>query len=183
MAITFDPINKRIVLDTSYVKNTTLYSRWKEWVKEGDNAKFLPAFSTVGGDPLGGDRFVAAYIFLTNGWKIRPMETSHTLVIDGNITSTDGLDPVVPTLGQHQVLVQYTVPVQAQAIATSGGGGGASAAEVAAAVRVALGPELAKIEQFRFTEPNKVDAHCDGGGSTNPPAPVLKWNGSAWVPQ
>lgn len=134
----FDPTQKRIILSSSYLSAVDLYSKWKEWARTGDNAKFYPALRVVGGDPLGGSRYVSPYVFLTNGWKVRPMESSHTLVIDGNLTDESGGDPVVPTLGAFNVLVQYTVPVQAQALATSGGGAGASPAEIAAAVVSAL---------------------------------------------
>jgi hypothetical protein len=174
MAITFDPTNKRIILGSAFVSTSQIYSRWKEWVQTADNAKYLPAFRAIGGDPLGGALYVSLYLFLQNGWKIRPMESSHTLVIEGNISVDGGGDPVVQTLGNYNVLVQYTVPERAQAIATSGGSGGsgASAAEIAAAVRAELTSELAKIQQLTFTIPNRVDS---AGNS-------LVWNGSAWVP-
>lgn len=137
MAITFDPIAKRIILDSAFVDVKDVYSRWKEWVRVDDNAKYEPAFTTLGGDPLGGGLFVASYFFLENGWKIRPMEMNHTLILDGTLTSRDGLPPVVPTLGTFNVNVQYTIPVQAQGIATSGSSG-PSASEIAAAVLSAL---------------------------------------------
>lgn len=171
MAITFDPTNKRIILGSAFVSTSQIYSRWKEWVQTADNAKYLPAFRAIGGDPLGGALYVSLYLFLQNGWKIRPMESSHTLVIEGNISVDGGGDPVVQTLGNYNVLVQYTVPERAQAIATSGGSG-ASASEIAAAVRAELTAELAKIQQLTFTIPNRVDS---AGNS-------LVWNGSAWVP-
>lgn len=120
MAVQFDPIAKRIVLDSSYVDIKVLYSRWKEWQR--NNLNYAPAFSTVGGDPLGSDRYIAAYFFLKNGWRIKPMESSHTLKIEGNIAISDTLggEPVVSTDGNFNVIVEITVPVQAQGIATSG---------------------------------------------------------------
>lgn len=128
MAITFDPTHKRIILDSSYVTAAQLYSRWKEWVQTGDNAKYAQAFYGLGGDPLGGGKFIASYFFLMNGWRIRPMEANHTLIIDGNVGVYGGGDqPVVPTLGNFNVLTQYTVPVQAQGVATNGGGSDISA--------------------------------------------------------
>lgn len=172
MAITFDASTKRIVLDSSYVDAIEIYSRWKEWVQAG-NAGFDQAMRTVGGDPLGGGIFVSQYYFLENGWRVRPMEASHTLVIAGNLGVDGGGDPVVPTLGTFKVLVQYTVPVQAQAIATSGGGSSSSPAQIAAAVRTELTAELAKIAQFVFTQPNKVDA--------NVRSDLLRWNGTDWA--
>ena len=154
-----------------------IYSRWKEWVMADNNAKYLPAFRSIGGDSLGGALYVSLYLFLQNGWRIRPMEANHTLIIEGNISVDGGGDPVVQTLGTYNVLVQYTVPERAQAIATSGGGG-ASAGEIALAVRSELFAELEKIQQLTFTLPNKVDSSCDGAGAVG----VLYFNGSSWVP-
>jgi hypothetical protein len=172
MAITFDAANKRIVLSTALVTTGEIYSRWKEWVRTGDNAKYLPAFRVIGGDPLGGDLYVSLYLFLLNGWRVRPMEANHTLVLEGNISVDGGGDPVVQTLGTFNVLVQYTVPERAQAMATSGGSSGPSAAQIAAAVRAELTNELAKIDQLTFTTPNRVDSS----------GKIAYWNGSAWLP-
>lgn len=175
MAITFDSTNKRIILDSTYVEVKDIYSRWKEWVQTGDNAKYEPAFRAIGGDSLGGGLYISLYTFLINGWRVRPMESNHTLNIHGNITVDGGGDPVVPTLGSYKVLVQYTVPERAQAY-DAGGGSGATAAEIAAAVRAELAPELAKMDELTFTTPNVVDASCAGGGSN-----LYYWNGSAWI--
>jgi hypothetical protein len=177
VAITFDPTNQRIVLDSTYVDVKDIYSRWKEWVKDGDNSKYLPAFRAIGGDSLGGGLYISLYTFLINGWRIRPMESNHTLNIHGNITVDGGGDPVVPTLGTYKVLVQYTVPERAQAY-DAGSGGGVTASAVAAAVRSELAVELAKINELTFTTPHVVDASCSGGGGSGN---LFYWNGSAWV--
>ena len=64
------------------------------------------------------------------------MESSHNLTITGNLFVDGGGVPVVSTLGTYQVNVNYTVPVQAQGIATSGSAG-PSAADIAAAILAA----------------------------------------------
>lgn len=133
MAITFDPSAKRIILDSASTSASELWSRWADWVALSDNAKYLPAFRQVGGDDLGGGLSIPPYLFLMNGWRVRPMEVNHTLVITGNLFVDGGGVPVVPTLGAFNVSAQYTVPVQAQGIATSGSTG-PTAAEIAAAV-------------------------------------------------
>lgn len=51
------------------------------------------------------------------------MEANHTLIITGNLFVEGGGVPVVQTLGNYNVAVQYTVPVQAQGISTSGSTG------------------------------------------------------------
>lgn len=129
MPLTFDPAEKRIILDTNSVTATELYSRWCDWVVLSDNLKYLPAFRSTGGDDLGSGLRIPPYYFLMNGWRVRPMEANHNLTITGNLFVDEGGVPVVSTVGTYQVNVNYTVPVQAQAIST-GGGSGATAAEV-----------------------------------------------------
>ena len=134
MAITFDPTNRRIILDRTAVSAAEIWSRWADWTSQGDNLKWLPALRYVGGDTLAGGRSIPAYFFLLNGWRVRPMESNHTLVISGNLSVEGGGDPVVATLGSFNVLVQYETPVAAQAISTAGGSTGPSASQVADAV-------------------------------------------------
>lgn len=122
MPIAFDPATKRIVLDSTSVSAQTIYSAWVDWVVVDDNIKYLPAFRSVGGDDLGAGLSIPPYYFLTNGWRIRPMEASQTLTLTGNLFVDGGGDPVVPTLGNFNVLIKSVVPVQAQGISTSGGG-------------------------------------------------------------
>lgn len=159
--ITFDPVNKRIVLDSAYATAGQIYSRWKEWVLTGDNTKYEQAFSVLGGDPLGGGLFVASYFFLMNGWRIRPMEADHTLILEGNIAVLGGGVPVVQTLGQFNVSTQFTVPVQAQGISTSG-----STLDI---------PSIIAAMQTMF-ETQMVKANLKEIADK----PIKTWNGSTW---
>jgi len=122
MAITFDSATKRIILDSANTSAAEIYSRWCDWVVIGDNAKYLPAFRQVGGDDLGSGLAIPPYLFLINGWNVRPMESNHTLVITGNLFVEGGGETVVATLGNYQVLTKLVVPVQAQAFSTVGEG-------------------------------------------------------------
>lgn len=133
MAITFDPAAKRIIMDSTSVTMSEIWSRWIDWVATSDNAKYLPALSQEGGSLLQTSIYSPIYFFLENGWFIRPMEANHKLVIDGFVYVRGGGDPVVNTLGAYNVSVQYTVAMQAQAVAT-GGSSGPSANQIAAAV-------------------------------------------------
>jgi hypothetical protein len=137
----FDGANRLIVLTlgTTAFAASDLYSKWKEWVAAG-NASFPPAFRTVGGDPLGGGVAAGDYYFLNNvdGWRIRPQEANHELVVSGNLFGEDANLPVfTPTLGSFNVLIQRSVSQLTQTVAT-GGGGGASPSQVADAVRAEL---------------------------------------------
>jgi hypothetical protein len=133
MAISFDPVNKVIILDSTTTSTTEIWSSWIDWLVVSDNSKYLPALKQVGGDDLGSGLLIPPYIFLLNGWRVRPMEANHLLVITGNLFVDGGGSPVVSTLGNFNVLVQLTVPVLAQGISTSGSTG-PSASEVATAV-------------------------------------------------
>lgn len=136
MAIVFDASAKRIILDSANVSATEIYSRWVDWAAASDNAKYGMVIRQVGSDDLGAGLSIPPYYFLQNGWRIRPMEQNHTLIITGNLFVEGGGVPVVQTVGSYNVSVQYTVPVQAQAFSAEGGGGGTapSAEQVAQAV-------------------------------------------------
>jgi len=120
MPITFDPANKRIILDSASVTATEIYSRWVDWAAASDNAKYGMVIRQVGSDDLGGGLSIPPYYFLQGAWRVRPMESNHNLTITGNLFVEGGGVPVVTTLGTYQVNVNYTVPVQAQGINTSG---------------------------------------------------------------
>ena len=137
MPITFDPADKRIILDSTSITAEEIFSRWEDWALLSDNAKYGAVMTHVGGDDLGGGLFIPNYIFLQNGWRVRPMEANHNLNITGNLFVSGGGVPVVNTLGNYNVAVQYTVPVQAQGIATSGSTG-PTAESIAAAVLSAM---------------------------------------------
>ena len=135
--IIFDAINRRIVLDTASVTATELYSCSCDWLALADNAKYGAVFRQVGSDDLGAGLSIPPYFFLQNTWRVRPMESNHSLTITGNLFVEGGGVPVVSTLGTYQVNVNYTVPVQAQGISTSGSTG-PTAESIAAAVLAAL---------------------------------------------
>ncbi len=128
---TIDFASKLIIMDdTSELQINQAYSLWKDNMLTGTNAQYDFAFTQVGGNAVGGANTIPAYIFLSNGWKIRPFEDNYTLgVVDGILVTDDNSDPFVDTLGAYTVRINYQQPVQAIAVST-GGGGGATASEV-----------------------------------------------------
>jgi hypothetical protein len=94
-----------------------IYSEWKDWARTDDNAKYPPAFRAVGGDPTVGSEYLDATFYLRNGWRIRPAEHDHRLVLDGNLY-VDGEDvpPDVPTLGGYSVNVSLKLSTSVRAI-------------------------------------------------------------------
>lgn len=138
MSYTFDGVAQRISLGTGVTSLDLrdLYSRWKEFVQTTDSAKFLPAFRTVGGDPIdeGAGVYITSYFVLLNGWRIKPQEAHHKLTVTSGVIVVDGGgDPFISTTGAYNVLVQYSQPVRTETVALSGGGG-ATPAQIASAV-------------------------------------------------
>lgn len=112
---TFDGPNKIITIvngETEIDAQRDLYSAWKRWVLINDNAKYLQAFRTVGGDPIGAGQTVSAYFFLLNGWRVRSWEGDHFLTVDGNLFVDEGGSPFIPTLGDHQIVISLVVSPQ-----------------------------------------------------------------------
>lgn len=169
--ISFDGPNKLITLSSGTVALGVrdLWSRWVDWLLSSDNAKYLPAMASVGGNPVdaGAGTSIPIYVFLQNGWRIRPQEANHTVnVSDGVLLVDGGGDPFVNTVGSFVVRVNYQQPVQAITVSTSGGGGSApSASDVASAVWSAsratnassgsLGETLVQLFELMGLDPSK----------------------------
>jgi len=120
---------------------TEIYSEWKEWVALSDNAKFRSAFSSVGGDPVSPTQSLGTTFFLTNGWRIRPAESNHSLELVGNLFVEGGLgDPFVSTSGAFNVRTRITVSNLIDQV------GSTDPAVIANAVRAELAPELAFLD-------------------------------------
>ena len=123
MSISFDGAAKLITLSSGSLDLADLWSRWKDWLLSG-HAGYVRAFDTVGGEPIDpiAGTLVPLYLFLLNGWKIRPQEASHTLTVaGGTLLVSGGGDPFVNTLGNYTVRINYQQPVQAIGYGTSGG--------------------------------------------------------------
>lgn len=138
MAISFSGANKLITLSTGTTSLDIrgMWSDWVDWFLTGDNSKYPVAMSNLGGDdisPADGTK-VPIYLFLQNGWRIRPQEADHTLaVVNGILLVSGGGDPFVNTLGAFVVRINYQQPVQAISFSAEGGAG-VDPALVAAAV-------------------------------------------------
>jgi hypothetical protein len=116
MAITFDPTTKIIQLDTFAVSASEIWTDWVDWVVLSDNSKYPPAFSQIGGVAP-----VALYLYLENGWRVRPQEANGVTTITGNLLVQGGGSPIAPTLGNFQVLVNLETPIAAQALSVNSG--------------------------------------------------------------
>lgn len=132
MSVTFDGPNKLIIADagTTYLNVAVdIYSAWKIWAAQDENIKYEQAMRVVGGDPTVGGNRISGYFFLMNGWRIRPQEANHYLVVDGILLVDGGGDPFVNTLGTYNVRINQITPLQAEAILVETGVSGLTAEE------------------------------------------------------
>lgn len=140
MSITFNGPQLLIIIGSGIYEidaQEELYSAWKEWMQSGDNMKYHPAFDTPdGGRDLSPTLRNGDYYFLNNqdypalsgasgtrdGWRIRPGEEDHELVINGNLYVSDINKPwVVPTLGGYTVVVRLATSSLTQTVVSGSG--------------------------------------------------------------
>ncbi len=171
----FDGTNLLITLapgETAIDVQVDLYSAWKDWAKQGDNLKYHQAFRTIGGDPLGGNLKAGAYFFLQNdvvgvspsiGWRIRPTEQDHEVVMTGNLFGEDTTVPIlVPTLGAFTVTVRLNTSSLTQQVTTT---------QQVPALTAAESAQLTLMEQIlrnaTVTDPatGRMTVYTDDGGS------------------
>lgn len=131
MGFSIDGNNKIISMTSGTISISLrdLWSRWVDWHMMSDNSKFLNAFAQVGGNDIdvSAGTKIPVYLYLTNGWKLKPQEASHTLNVgDGIILVDGGGDPFVNTFGAFIVRINYQQPVQAISFTSGGSGGGGS---------------------------------------------------------
>jgi hypothetical protein len=127
MALSFDGTTKIVTITTDTTLDVKdLWSRWVDWWLTSDNSKYGLAMAQVGGDDIdvvAGTK-IPVYIYLQDGWKVKPKEASHTLnVNDGVLLSDDSSDPFTDTTGSFVVRINYQQPVQAISFSTGGSGG------------------------------------------------------------
>jgi hypothetical protein len=110
--VTFDGDNRIIQVVDGYTEldfRTDIYSAWKRWVLDSDNAKYFQAMRVVGGDPITESISLGATFFLMNQWQIRSWSGDHVLVVTGNIYHDDGYAVFIPVVGPYTVLVTNRV--------------------------------------------------------------------------
>jgi hypothetical protein len=97
--VIFDGPNRRIYVgpNTSAVDiKIDVYSAWKEWLLIRDNAKYLPAIRTIGGDAIGGGIYAGDLYFLINNWQL---VLDHTVTFTGALFSDDYSSPFTVDAG------------------------------------------------------------------------------------
>jgi len=142
--LAFDGTTKTVTITTdTELDIRDLWSRWVDWWLTSDNSKYGLAMAQVGGDDIdtvAGTK-IPVYIYLQDGWKVKPKELNHTLnVVNGVLLTDDSSDPFTNTSGSFIIRINYQQPVQAISFATGGGGGSSlTQQQVRDALALALG--------------------------------------------
>lgn len=98
--------NDEVYLDAK----VDLYSDGKEdWQTDATLNKLRFPLSAVGGNPLPGSKELGSTFFLASDWKIKPYESSHRLIVNGNLYSQDGSSPFVTTDGAFNIFLEQQV--------------------------------------------------------------------------
>lgn len=170
MAFTFDGPSKRITLSAGTVtlSCTDLWSRYIDWLADGDNSKYLPALRTVGRD----DSDIPLYLFVNDvdGWAIVPQSANHSLTITDGVLKTESGpagDPFVDPAGNYKIRINRQAPGIAIGYNTSGAGG-PSAADIAAAVLARLQATAIPVNLTQV----QGQAIAGGGTEENPWGPA-----------
>jgi len=129
--VTFDGENRIIRVNEGVTEldiKTDVYSDWKEWVKSmPDNAGWLPAIRTIGGDSTVSGQRAGDIYFLINNWKLY---IDLTKVKVTGVLFSDNFDSAY---FDNNGVIQFPAQVASlvtTAETTSGSSGGATAADV-----------------------------------------------------
>jgi len=120
----FDGEKKLVLINENVFEFNVLemYAEWKQWVvNDISNARYPQAMYSIGGEPLGGGKYVAPYIVVVNGWKVKPWSGNYILRVNGYVTTDTGESPFIsPDSGV--VLIERVVTADAIAYEVAGGG-------------------------------------------------------------
>jgi hypothetical protein len=134
--ISFDGTNKHIVVQYGIAEASValdimeVYSAWKRWVRTDDNGKYLQAFYSIGGEPLGGVERLGQAFFILNGWTFAPETTVQlsSLLINGNLFPQPEENPTLMfdhlQAGYSLAYNLRTSTLPVLMVTGSGGGGG-----------------------------------------------------------
>jgi hypothetical protein len=143
---------------------TDLYSAWKRWAQLDDHTKFLPAFRSIGGDPLGGGLFAGDLYFLTNGWQV---VIDHSVTVNGVLYHDDSIPVFViePGGGVTSTVSNLTqTAVSTQNVVTGDISSVPSVADIVAQVLAALNATTIPVDAKKMNGADVI-----GTGAENDP--------------
>lgn len=115
--VTFNSTTDLITMDalatTLDVKG--MYKEWVAWALTGNNLGQSQAMYSVGGNDIDttAGSTIPVYVYLINGWQIKPDDADHKLVVSNGVVLTeDGSDPFTTSTG-YTVKICFQQPVNA----------------------------------------------------------------------
>ena len=103
--LTYDTTNKLFKLNsgvTTLDAKTEFYSAAKQDWKDTDTLwRFRFPIASIGGQNLGGGVTVSPYYQLLYGWRIAPASADQSVVVVGNVITTEGDSPFGDTAGAY----------------------------------------------------------------------------------
>ena len=126
MTATFDGPNLTVQIPSTgtFSAGSDLYSAWKQWVKQSDNAKYPQAFDTTGGDATSPGQKIEPYYFVRNdlGWRVRMPEQSGDVSIVGNLFRRQANLPLFVEASGFTAFLQLEVSNKATVVEVPGSG-------------------------------------------------------------
>lgn len=127
MAITFDKLNKWILLATTDTVTSiqSLADAIRVYEADLNNLDLPQIMVATGKDALGAGLFTGITLVLQDGWKIKvngtPVSETQYTINQGNLTTSDASSPTVYGTNVKWEIQQSTSPTL---VTTAGGGGG-----------------------------------------------------------
>lgn len=137
-----------------------IYSAWKEWAQLRDNAKFLPAVRSIGGDPTTGNLLAGDIYFLINGWTV---VINHRVKVNGVLFNDDADDAYIVNPGGG-VISTVSNLVQTVQVSSTDSNAYPSSEDIATATENRLSPTLSLIDAPISTRASSTE--ISGGFST-----------------
>lgn len=125
MAVTFDPINKYILIpDVTSITAQSIYNDTMDWIDENSSMGYDIPMEALGYANLGGGAYSDKIFILRNDWKLKPFAGTYTLTVIGTLIALDEDDvPYDRTVPPDSGYVQWVFQVTSQGIVVATGSG------------------------------------------------------------
>jgi len=121
MAITFDPTNKYILIDSgTSLTALEIYNAVMEWHDEQASMGYDVPMAAIGKAPLGGGVYTDSIFILQSGWKLKLYDGTYQFRIIGTMITDDGS---IRTVQPDSGFVEITFQVTSQGIIIVSGSG------------------------------------------------------------
>jgi len=170
---TFDGANKKIYIEPSAVSGSMveftpqqLWSEWIDWVAEGTNSKYLPAFESVM-LPLDATTMLGQYLFIRNdlGWRGVPPVADHiSIIINGSFYAKEPTLPVMENIPNQEtdLIINRSTLTNTAIVGGTSGGSSYTLEQIAEAVWNSPNAEVSEMEFVEDMNSDDVIINSDG---------------------